>query len=161
MDDPLVRQVRARAAGACEYCRIPEAYYPVPSQIDHVIARVPCPRLCRGHVSLEQPMPTQSRGHGTRRMLRSVLLVKLSSLVKELLVSTKLFSQPLGEGFAVLGRGVLGLIKEIRLDFHPVSLADAEDVVPGNDGIAQQFVDTCDQFFLSVWIEQVRADRLE
>jgi hypothetical protein len=38
--DGLLAQVRERAAGQCEYCRVPQAYYPtVPFPIDHVIAR--------------------------------------------------------------------------------------------------------------------------
>src|SRR5262245_25077103 len=40
MDDSLARQVRRRASGACEYCRMPEAFYPtVPFPIDHIIAQ--------------------------------------------------------------------------------------------------------------------------
>src|SRR5690242_5129762 len=38
--DGLLTEVRERAAGRCEYCRVPQAYYPtVPFPIDHVIAR--------------------------------------------------------------------------------------------------------------------------
>jgi 5-methylcytosine-specific restriction endonuclease McrA len=40
MDDLLADQVRRRAGGACEYCRMPRAFYPtVPFPIDHIIAR--------------------------------------------------------------------------------------------------------------------------
>jgi hypothetical protein len=40
MDEALARHVRQRADHACEYCRMPQAYYPtVPFPIDHVIAR--------------------------------------------------------------------------------------------------------------------------
>lgn len=40
MDEALAQEVRRRAHGACEYCRVPQAYYPtVPFPIDHVIAR--------------------------------------------------------------------------------------------------------------------------
>ena len=40
MDAALARQVRERAGHACEYCRMPEAFYPTtPFPIDHIIAR--------------------------------------------------------------------------------------------------------------------------
>jgi hypothetical protein len=40
MDESLAQEVRRRANHACEYCRVPEAYYPtVPFPIDHIIAR--------------------------------------------------------------------------------------------------------------------------
>jgi HNH endonuclease len=40
MDELLAREVRERAGHACEYCRMPEAYYrTVPFPIDHIIAR--------------------------------------------------------------------------------------------------------------------------
>src|SRR5438874_719124 len=39
MDAALQEQVRARAAGHCEYCRIPEAVVHLPFQIDHIIAQ--------------------------------------------------------------------------------------------------------------------------
>lgn len=40
MEELLARQVRERAGHACEYCRMPQVYYPtVPFPIDHVIAR--------------------------------------------------------------------------------------------------------------------------
>lgn len=55
----LERRVRERADGACEYCRLPQTAYPLPFQIDHVIAEqhrgktqlnnlaVACPRCNR------------------------------------------------------------------------------------------------------------------
>jgi hypothetical protein len=40
MDVALTREVRARAGRACEYCRMPEAFYlTIPFPIDHIIAR--------------------------------------------------------------------------------------------------------------------------
>ena len=40
MDEYIARQVRLRAANACEYCRMPQAFYPtVPFPLDHVIAK--------------------------------------------------------------------------------------------------------------------------
>src|SRR5439155_2681980 len=40
MDESLAQEVRRRAGGACEYCRMPQAQYPtVAFPIDHVIAR--------------------------------------------------------------------------------------------------------------------------
>lgn len=35
----IVRLVRSRAAGRCEYCHFPEAEAELPFQIDHIIAR--------------------------------------------------------------------------------------------------------------------------
>src|SRR5262245_8975439 len=34
----IAQEVRRRAGGRCEYCHFPEAYYPAPYEIDHVIA---------------------------------------------------------------------------------------------------------------------------
>lgn len=39
MERLLEDQVRRRADGRCEYCRMPEEFDPLPFQIDHVIAR--------------------------------------------------------------------------------------------------------------------------
>lgn len=40
MDASVAQEVRERADHACEYCRMPQAYYPtVPFPIDHIIAR--------------------------------------------------------------------------------------------------------------------------
>jgi hypothetical protein len=39
MDAALVRLVRQRADGRCEYCRLPQAASGVPFEIDHIIAR--------------------------------------------------------------------------------------------------------------------------
>jgi hypothetical protein len=40
MDESLAREVRDRAGGAGEYCRVPQAYNPtVPFPIDHIVAR--------------------------------------------------------------------------------------------------------------------------
>jgi hypothetical protein len=39
MASPLHEVVRVRAGGACEYCRIPEAYYAGIFVVEHVIAR--------------------------------------------------------------------------------------------------------------------------
>jgi hypothetical protein len=40
MDAALASEVRERAGHACEYCRMPEAFYPtLPFPIDHIIAR--------------------------------------------------------------------------------------------------------------------------
>ena len=39
MDEVLDAFVRRRAGHACEYCRMPQAYYRTRHQIDHVIAR--------------------------------------------------------------------------------------------------------------------------
>lgn len=39
MDKALEQEVWSRAAGTCEYCRMPHSFYRAPFQIDHVIAR--------------------------------------------------------------------------------------------------------------------------
>ena len=39
MDESLIELVRTHAGSCCEYCLMPQAYYPAPFQIDHVIAR--------------------------------------------------------------------------------------------------------------------------
>jgi hypothetical protein len=39
MDESLIEAVWQRAGAACEYCHIPQAFYPAPFQVDHVIAR--------------------------------------------------------------------------------------------------------------------------
>lgn len=39
MDRSLQQQVRQRAEGICEYCRVPEEFDPLPFHIDHIIAR--------------------------------------------------------------------------------------------------------------------------
>lgn len=40
MDESLAEEVRRRANYACEYCRMPQVFYPtVPFPIDHLIAR--------------------------------------------------------------------------------------------------------------------------
>lgn len=39
MDKALEREVWRRAGDACEYCRMPQAFYDTRHQVDHVIAR--------------------------------------------------------------------------------------------------------------------------
>ncbi|MCI0459594.1 MAG: HNH endonuclease [Gemmataceae bacterium] len=39
MDEALEREVWNRAKATCEYCRIPQALYRVPFQVDHIIAQ--------------------------------------------------------------------------------------------------------------------------
>jgi hypothetical protein len=39
VDKSLFELVWGRAESCCEYCLMPQAYYPVPYQIDHVIAK--------------------------------------------------------------------------------------------------------------------------
>lgn len=40
MDESLVKEVRDRARNACEYCQMPQVFYPtVPFPIDHIIPR--------------------------------------------------------------------------------------------------------------------------
>jgi 5-methylcytosine-specific restriction endonuclease McrA len=64
MDAALEAQVRQRARGRCEYCRLPQAASGIPFQIDHIIARhhkgrtattnlaLAC--VCRGRPNLRQ-----------------------------------------------------------------------------------------------------------
>jgi 5-methylcytosine-specific restriction endonuclease McrA len=39
MDAALERQVRTRAGGLCEYCKIPEEYDRPACEIEHIVAR--------------------------------------------------------------------------------------------------------------------------
>lgn len=39
MDEALVELIWDRAGSACEYCLIPQSFYPAPFEIDHIIAR--------------------------------------------------------------------------------------------------------------------------
>jgi hypothetical protein len=39
MDPTTKEEIRARAAGRCEYCRLPEAHVLTPFQVEHVIAK--------------------------------------------------------------------------------------------------------------------------
>ena len=52
MDAALERLVRQRAAGRCEYCRLPQAGTRVPLEIDHVIARKHRGRTLAGNLAL-------------------------------------------------------------------------------------------------------------
>jgi 5-methylcytosine-specific restriction endonuclease McrA len=39
MDEALAKVVRERAGYTCEYCRLPQAFYQTPFEIDHIIAK--------------------------------------------------------------------------------------------------------------------------
>ncbi|MCE9531698.1 MAG: HNH endonuclease [Planctomycetes bacterium] len=39
MDESLIELVWTRAHDACEYCLMPQDFYPAPFQIDHIIAK--------------------------------------------------------------------------------------------------------------------------
>jgi hypothetical protein len=39
LDAALIRQIRHRAGGCCEYCHMPEEFTDIPFEIDHIIAR--------------------------------------------------------------------------------------------------------------------------
>ena len=39
MDDSLAQEVKERAGGVCEYCRLPESHHPGPFEVEHVIAK--------------------------------------------------------------------------------------------------------------------------
>ena len=39
MNQEVVRQVRQRAQGRCEYCHVPVHLYPLPFHVDHIVAR--------------------------------------------------------------------------------------------------------------------------
>ena len=52
MDATLDRLVRERAAGRCEYCRLPQAGTRVPLEIDHIIARKHRGRTVAGNLAL-------------------------------------------------------------------------------------------------------------
>jgi hypothetical protein len=48
----LTHQVRQRAAGRCEYCRLPQAGSNIPFEIDHIIARKHDGRTAAGNLAL-------------------------------------------------------------------------------------------------------------
>lgn len=52
MDAALDQLVRQRAAGRCEYCRLPQAASGVPFQIDHIIARKHKGRSVAGNLAV-------------------------------------------------------------------------------------------------------------
>jgi len=52
MDAALERQVRQRAGGRCEYCRLPQAGSRVPFEIDHIIARKHGGRATAGNLAI-------------------------------------------------------------------------------------------------------------
>ncbi len=39
MDELLVREVWQRAGNVCEYCHMPQLYFPTTFEVDHIIAR--------------------------------------------------------------------------------------------------------------------------
>jgi hypothetical protein len=39
MDETIRQRVIDRAGGVCEYCHLPQSAYPVPFEIDHIIAK--------------------------------------------------------------------------------------------------------------------------
>ncbi len=53
MDATLAQEVRDRAGDACEYCQMPQAFYPTSTfPIDHVIARQHGGRTRLGNLAL-------------------------------------------------------------------------------------------------------------
>ncbi len=52
MDAALVQAVWQRAGTACEYCHIPQSFYPVAFEIDHIIARQHGGRTSIGNLAL-------------------------------------------------------------------------------------------------------------
>jgi len=71
MDELLAEQVRWRAGSVCEYCRMPQVFYPtVPFPIDHIIARqhagstapgnLACP-VCIATVIRDRTSPASTR----------------------------------------------------------------------------------------------------
>lgn len=52
MDAALKIAVRWRATNRCEYCRIPQAHYPEPFQVDHIIARQHAGQTVLGNLAL-------------------------------------------------------------------------------------------------------------
>ena len=63
MTAALERLVRDRAAGRCEYCRLPQAASGVPFEIDHIIARKHRGRTTAGNLAL-------SCSHSTGKLTR-------------------------------------------------------------------------------------------
>ena len=58
----LDRRVRDRAKGFCEYCRLPQAFYPWSFQIDHIIAEQHHGKTRSGNLALACPRCNRSKG---------------------------------------------------------------------------------------------------
>jgi hypothetical protein len=56
------RRVRERAGGACEYCRLPEAAYGLPFEVDHVIAEQHEGKTRLNNLCLACPRCNRSKG---------------------------------------------------------------------------------------------------
>jgi hypothetical protein len=58
----LVRRVWSRAAGRCEYCRIPQFAFPLPFQIDHILAEKHGGETVDGNLALACPHCNRFKG---------------------------------------------------------------------------------------------------
>ncbi len=58
----LDRRVRERAQGRCEYCRLPQAAYALPFQVDHIIAKQHGGKAQIGNLGLACPRRDRSKG---------------------------------------------------------------------------------------------------
>ena len=58
----LEKRVWQRAAGFCEYCRLPQAVYLLPFQIDHVIARQHGGKTQLNNLALACPRCNRNKG---------------------------------------------------------------------------------------------------
>jgi len=84
------------------------------------------------------------------------LLANVARLLENPPIRAVLVDHPLGKRFAVLGRRELRLIEEVRVGVHCMSFANTMHIMAGDLGSRQASVDVGNQFFLSVWIKQVR-----
>jgi 5-methylcytosine-specific restriction endonuclease McrA len=58
----LDRRVRERAEGSCEYCRLPQAVYGLPFQVDHIIARQHGGKAQLNNLALAYPRCNRTKG---------------------------------------------------------------------------------------------------
>ncbi len=62
MNRDLARTVKERAGGRCEYCRIPQSGFPLPFQIDHVVAEKHAGETAQDNLALACPHCNRYKG---------------------------------------------------------------------------------------------------
>jgi hypothetical protein len=62
MDDVLIERIWRRAKNACEYCLLPQSTFPIPFEIDHIIARQHDGPTIFSNLALSCPHCNQHKG---------------------------------------------------------------------------------------------------
>ncbi|MHB1559619.1 MAG: HNH endonuclease [Isosphaeraceae bacterium] len=60
--ETLERKVRRRARGRCEYCQLPDSAYPLPFEVDHIIAQQHGGTTRPGNTAWACPWCNRSKG---------------------------------------------------------------------------------------------------